>query len=263
MTPFVTCTRADIQDPVAVLKQIISDPTTVVTRGSTFENRGNLSPNFIAAVKRKYEGTRLGRQELNAELLEDVEGALWRRSLIDALRVQEADLAPLKRIVVAIDPNASSAEDSNECGIICAGLGDDDHGYVLDDVSDVMAPNEWAREAISLLHARHGDRIVAERNNGGNMVEATLRMVDPRVPSRSVWASHGKFVRAEPVSALYEQGRVHHVGPFARLEDQMCAFTVDFDRNEMGYSPDRVDALVWALTELMIDGTQERRLLLA
>jgi phage terminase large subunit-like protein len=179
MTPFVTCTRADIQDPVAVLKQIISDPTTVVTRGSTFENRGNLSPNFIAAVKRKYEGTRLGRQELNAELLEDVEGALWRRSLIDALRVQEADLAPLKRIVVAIDPNASSAEDSNECGIICAGLGDDDHGYVLDDVSDVMAPNEWAREAISLLHARHGDRIVAERNNGGNMVEATLRMVDP------------------------------------------------------------------------------------
>ena len=125
-----------------------------------------------------------------------------------------------------------------------------------------MAPNEWARTAISLLRERRGDRIIAEINNGGEMVENTLRMVDPSVPYRSVWASRGKVTRAEPISALYEQGRVRHVGSFARLEDQMCAFTVDFNRSEMGYSPDRVDALVWALTELMIEG-EERRLLFA
>jgi predicted phage terminase large subunit-like protein len=249
--------------PIGLLKQIIADPTTVVTRGSTFDNRGNLAAKFLATVKRKYEGTRLGRQELYAELLEDVEGALWKRAVIDALRVRLEDIPPLKRVVVAIDPNASSAEDSNECGIICAGLGKDDHAYILDDVSGVMAPDEWATQAISLLHARAGDRIIAEANNGGDMVENTLRTVDPYVPYRRVWASRGKVTRAEPVSALYEQGRVHHVGPFPRLEDQMCAFTVDFDRNEMGYSPDRVDALVWALTELMIDSPGERRLLIA
>jgi phage terminase large subunit-like protein len=245
--------------PIGLLKQIMADPGTVVTSGSTFENQGNLSRKFLATVKRKYEGTRLGRQELHAELLEDIEGALWKRAVIDALRVKERDLPPLKRVVVAIDPNASSTEDSNECGIICAGLGDDDHGYILDDVSGVKAPDHWARAAISLLHARRGDRIVAEINNGGDMVENTLRTIDPSVPYRSVWASRGKVVRAEPVSALYEQCRVHHVGPFPRLENQMCAFTVDFNRNEMGYSPDRVDALVWALTELMIDGPSERR----
>lgn len=162
--------------------------------------------------------------------------------------------------MVAIDPNASSAEDANECGIVCAGLGIDDRGYVLDDVSGVMAPNDWAKTAIALLRERMGDRIIAEPNNGGEMVEHTLRMVDPSVPFSAVWASRGKVTRAEPVSALYEQKRVHHVGPFARQEDKMCAFTVDFDRKERGYSPDRVDALVWALTELMIDGSGRRLL---
>ena len=126
-----------------------------------------------------------------------------------------------------------------------------------------MAPHEWAKTAIRLLRERMGDRIIAETNNGGAMVENTLRMVDPSVPYSPVWASRGKVARAEPISALYEQGRVHHVGPYPRLEDQMCAFTVDFDRKEMGYSPDRVDALVWALTELMIDGEPRRRLLFA
>jgi phage terminase large subunit-like protein len=187
-------------------------------------------------------------------LLEDLEGALWKRAIIDVLRIQEYQLPPLKRIVVAIDPNTSSAEDANEYGIVCAGLGIDEHGYVLDDVSGVMAPNEWAKTAISLLRERMGDRIIAETNNGGEMVENTLRMIDPSVPYASVWASRGKVTRAEPISALYEQGRVHHVGSFPRLEDQMCVFTVDFNRTEMGYSPDRVDALVWALTELMIEG---------
>ncbi|MFZ1922692.1 MAG: terminase family protein [Xanthobacteraceae bacterium] len=248
--------------PIGLLKQIIADPGTVVTRGSTFDNSTNLSPKFLATVKRKYKGSRLGRQELYAELLEDLEGALWKRSIIDALRVEVRELPPLQRIVVAIDPNASSDEDSNECGIVCAGLGTNNHGYVLDDISGVMAPHEWANRAIALLAARRGDRIVAEINNGGEMVEHTLRTIDPMVSFRSVWASRGKIARAEPISALYEQGRVHHVNSLARLEDQMCAFTVDFNRKEMGYSPDRVDALVWALTDLMIEG-DERRLLVA
>jgi predicted phage terminase large subunit-like protein len=248
--------------PIGLLKQIISDPGTVVTRGSTFDNRSNLSPKFLNVVERKYDGTRLGRQELYAEFLEDVEGALWKRSLIDALRVRVQDLPPLERIVVAIDPNASSHEDANECGIVCAGLGSNGDAYVLDDISGVLSPTEWARSAVSLYHERRADRIVAETNNGGTMVENTLRMIDPSVSYRAVWASRGKVTRAEPISALYEQGRVHHVGAFPRLEDQMCAFTIDFDRGEMGYSPDRVDALVWALTELMIEGG-ERRLFMA
>jgi predicted phage terminase large subunit-like protein len=247
--------------PIALLKSLIKDSSTVVTRGSTFDNSSNLSEKFLLAIRRKYEGTRLGRQELEAELLEDVEGALWRRSVIDALRVELSDIPPLKRIVVAIDPNASSNEDSNECGIVCVGLGADDHAYVIDDISGVMTPTQWATAAISLYRERRADRIIAETNNGGEMVENTLRTVDPSIPFRAVWASRGKVTRAEPISALYEQGRVHHVGPFLRLEDQMCAFTVDFNRREMGYSPDRVDALVWALTELMIRG-EERRLLL-
>ena len=183
---------------------------------------------------------------------------LWKRSQIEALRVQEHQLRPLNRIVVAIDPNASSEEDSNECGIVCAGLGDDGHAYVLDDISGVMAPNEWARTAIRLLRERMGDRIIAETNNGGEMVENTLRMVDPSVPYSAVWASRGKVTRAEPISALYEQGRVHHVGAFPRLEDQMCAFTVDFDRRVMGHSPDRVDALVWAWSAFGANRNLER-----
>lgn len=249
--------------PIALLKEIMAQPDTVVTRGSTFENSPHLSPKFLSVIRRKYEGTRLGRQELNAEILEDIEGALWKRSSIDELRIQERDLPPLERVVVAIDPSVSSAEDANECGIICAGLGSDGKGYVLDDASGAMQPLDWAREAISLLNMRRGDRIIAEVNNGGDLVEHVLRTVDQRVPFHAVWASRGKITRAEPISALYEQGRVRHVGPLPRLEDQMCAFTVDFDRRDMGYSPDRVDALVWALTELMIEGAGGRRLLMA
>jgi phage terminase large subunit-like protein len=246
--------------PTLLLKAIIADPATVITRGSTFDNAANLAAKFLGRIKRKYEGTRLGRQELEAEVLDDLEGALWKRSVIDQYRVKLADIPPLARVVVAIDPNASSEENSNECGIVCVGLGEDGHGYVLDDVSAVYSPSEWAAEAISLYYARRADRIVAEINNGGEMVENTIRSVDLNVSYSSVWASRGKFIRAEPVSSLYEQGRVHHVGGFPQLEDQMCSFTVDFDRNTMGYSPDRMDALVWALTELMVEGEQRRLL---
>jgi phage terminase large subunit-like protein len=160
--------------------------------------------------------------------------------------------------VVAIDPAMSSEDNANETGIIAAGLGIDGDGYVLDDISGIMAPLEWGKEAISLYRARQVDRIVAEVNNGGDMIENTLRMIDRNVSYRKVWASKGKFIRAEPVSSLYEQGRVHHVGAFSQLEDQMCAFTADFDRKAMGYSPDRMDALVWAMTELMV-APEERK----
>jgi phage terminase large subunit-like protein len=240
--------------PIKVLKDIIADPGTVVTRGSTMDNVGNLSPAFIQTIKRKYEGTRLGRQELDAEILEDTPGALWKRAQIEALRVLPSEVPPIERLVIAIDPAVSNNEGSDETGIILAGIGEDEHGYVFSDNSGKYAPVEWAREAIKLYHLRQADRIVAEVNNGGDMVENTIRMVDPNVAYTKVHASRGKFIRAEPISALYEQGRIHHVGAFPQLEDQMCEFTSDFERKSMGYSPDRVDALVWAFSELMLEG---------
>lgn len=245
--------------PTMLLKQIMKDSGTVVTRGSTYDNVANLAGKFLKRIKEKFEGTRLGRQELDAEVLEDLEGALWKRSSIDNHRIVLAQLPPLVRIVVAIDPAVSSNDNSNETGIIAAGLGVDGHGYVLDDISGVYSPEEWAREAIALYRARKADRIIAEKNQGGEMVENTIRSVERNIPYRGVHASKGKFIRAEPVSALYEQGRIHHVGHFGQLEDQMCTFTVDFNRKEMGNSPDRMDALVWAFTELMIEGEAKRK----
>jgi phage terminase large subunit-like protein len=240
--------------PTMLLKQILMDPYTVTTRGSTLDNRANLPPSYIRKLMDKYEGTRLGRQEIDAEILEDIEGALWSRAMIEDKRIREIELPPLMRVVISIDPAASSNENSDEMGIICAGIDDHDppHFYVLDDVSGIMSPLEWGKQAIALYRARRADRIVAEVNNGGEMVERTLRSIGDTsdVAYSPVWASKGKFVRAEPISALYEQGRVHHVGRFDKLEDQQCAFTCDFNRREMGYSPDRLDALVWGLTEL-------------
>lgn len=239
--------------PIKLLREIIADPGTVITTGSTYENVANLAPKFLARMLTKYEGTRLGRQELRAEVLEDVQGALWSRANIEQSRIRPAALPSLVRVVVAIDPAMTSGDDADETGIVAAGLGADGHGYVLEDVSGIYAPVEWATEAIRIYVAKHADRVVAEINNGGEMVEATLRMVEPSVSYRAVHATRGKAMRAEPVSALYEQGRVHHVGTFSKLEDQMCSFTADFDRKQAGESPDRMDALVWALTELMVD----------
>jgi phage terminase large subunit-like protein len=199
---------------------------------------------------RRYRGTRLGRQELDAELLEDIAGALWQRGSIEDARVTE--LPVLVRIVVAIDPAAASNAAADETGIIVAGRDVAGHGYVLEDLSGHYAPVEWAKRAIGAYSAHGADRIVGEVNNGGEMVEATLRAVDPAVPFTAVRASRAKAARAEPVAALYEQKRVHHHGAFAQLEDQMCAFSSNFDRATAGYSPDRVDALVWALTELLL-----------
>ncbi len=237
-----------------------------MTHGITEENLGNLSPRFIKRIVDKYQGTRLGRQELGAEILEDAPGALWSRANIEANRIRPQDLPDMVRIVIAIDPAATSNEDSDETGIVACGVDERGHGYVLEDISGIYKPLErdeqgrvsgWAGESIALYKAKHADRIVAEVNNGGEMVETTLRMVDENVAYTAVHASKGKAIRAEPVSALYEQNKVHHVGALARLEDQMCAFTSDFDRKANGYSPDRMDALVWALTELMVDAIPE------
>ncbi|MBV8836736.1 MAG: DNA-packaging protein, partial [Alphaproteobacteria bacterium] len=237
--------------PIKLLKDLIADPDTAITRGATQENAHNLAPTFLRHILRRYQGTRLGRQELEAEIIDDVPGALWSRSRIEALRVAASDVPALIRVVVAIDPAASSSEDANETGIICAGLGTDGHAYVLEDRSGVMKPggaDGWAAQAIALFRGREADRIVAEVNNGGEMVEHTLRVLAPHIPYKAVHASRGKAIRAEPVSALYEQGLVHHVGAFPRLEDQLCAFTAEGE----GTSPDRLDALVWGLSELMV-----------
>lgn len=237
--------------PVKLLKELLAreGKDVVVTRGSTYENSSNLARSFIETIVRKYEGTRLGRQELLAELLTDVPNALWQRSKIDELRVSKAP--ELRRIVVAIDPAAKSEEGSDETGIIVAGIAHDGQGYVLDDLSGRYQPLEWARKAIKAYRDYKADRIIAEVNNGGEMVEATLRSVEKTIPYRAVHATRGKVIRAEPIAALYEQGKIHHVGSLAKLEDQLCEMTLDYDRVAAGYSPDRLDAAVWALTELM------------
>jgi phage terminase large subunit-like protein len=182
-----------------------------------------------------------------AEILTDVPGALWTRDMISHL--PKSAVPPLSRIVVAIDPPASSHDNSNECGIVAVGQELDKGAYVLADVSGIMKPREWAQRAVSLYKELHADTIVAEVNQGGEMVGEVLRSVDPNVPVKAVHATRGKYVRAEPIAALYARGIVQHVELFEALEDQMCNYTVDLDRKESG-SPDRLDALVWGMTEL-------------
>lgn len=237
--------------PIPVLKEILAAPTTVVTRGITMDNEANLAASFIKSIMEKYDGTRLGRQELSAEILDDVPDALWTRAALDRDRRKPQQIPALKRVVIAIDPAAKKneiAEDGAATGIVVAGVGEDDRGYVLDDATCRESPNGWARMAVACFDRYQGDCIVGEVNNGGDMVQATVRAVRPTVPFKEVHASKGKWTRAEPIAALYEQGRVSHVGTFAALEDEM----VNFGPNGMvgDASPDRVDALVWALTEL-------------
>jgi phage terminase large subunit-like protein len=230
--------------PTKLVRELIANPTTHVTRGSTYENRANLAQAFFDKIIRKYEGTRLGRQELMAELLEDNPGALWRRADIERDRVSEAPL--LQRVVVAVDPAGSSSEEAADTGIVVAGVDPAGVGYVLDDMSVHDSPHVWGTQACAALSKYRGDRIVGENNFGGEMVEFTIRAVNRNVSYKNVHASRGKIIRAEPVSSLYEQGRVHHVGTFSELEDQLCQWEPGMK------SPDRLDALVWALTELMV-----------
>lgn len=239
--------------PIKLIKDLVFDPQTVVTRGSTYDNLNNLAPSFIKRVVRKYEGTRLGRQELRGEILDDTPGALWTRGNLDQYRVRK--IPTLVRVVVGVDPNASSGEDGAETGIVVAGLGVDGHGYVLDDLSLRASPAMWATAAVAGYYKHRADRIIGESNNGGEMVEHTIRTADKTVSFRSVHASRGKATRAEPISAMYEQGTVHHVGMFADLEDQLCEWVPAVSPK----SPDRMDALVWALTELMIPTEREEK----
>lgn len=236
--------------PKALLKTLLKDPHTHVTRGSTYDNLPNLAPQFAEQILKRYKGTRLGRQELAGELLEDVEGALWTRAIIDGARVEDAP--DLSRIVVGVDPAVTSGEDSCETGIVVAGQCGEDF-YVLADWSGRMTPEQWARRAVNAYHEFSADRVIGEVNNGGDLVESVIRNSDRNVAYSAVHASRGKAKRAEPIEALYEQGRVHHVGQFATLEDQMCSFVPqDADASN---SPDRMDALVWALTELSAGAT--------
>lgn len=231
--------------PTKLIRELISDAATVVTRSKTLDNRANLASTFLSEVLHRYGNTTLGRQELDGEVIADDPDALWKREMIERARVRT--LPVLRRIVVAVDPPASSGEKANACGIVCAGLGEDGRAYVLDDAScKRLRPLQWARRVADLYHQRGADRVVAEVNQGGDMVRAVLAQVDDTLPVKAVHAARAKQARAEPVAALYEQGRVSHVGAFPELEDEMCSVIGE------GASPDRLDALVWALTELML-----------
>ena len=243
---------------VPVLKSLLANPSTVSTHAPTEANRAYLAASFLEEVRARYAGTRLGRQELDGVLLEDAEGALWTSAGLEAVRVDQ--VPRLSRIVVAVDPAVSGHAGSDECGIVVAGIVSDGppqdwRAYVLEDATlKASSPSEWAQAALDAMERHGAERLVAEVNQGGDLVESVVRQIDPLVPFHAVRASKGKVARAEPVAALYEQGRVFHLrGPgqgLGALEDQMCRMTA---RGYEGQgSPDRVDALVWALSELMI-----------
>lgn len=239
--------------PNPLMRAIVKRVGTIITRGSTFDNADNLAASALAQLRDRYEGTRLGRQELEAELLLDVPGALWTLDMLDAHRVQAAP--EMHRVVVAVDPSGTKGDGKGgDIGIIVAGLGIDGRSYVIEDATCQLSPEGWGRRAVAMYERHKADRIVGEKNFGGDMVRAVIQMADKHASFKSVDASRGKTVRAEPIAALYEQGRVSHVGAFPKLEDQMLNFTAS------GYvgegSPDRADALVWALTELMLGGSR-------
>ncbi len=234
---------------IPLLRKLVADRTTRVVRGSTYDNISNLPQSFFDQVVGQYEGTRIGRQEIYGEILTDVPGALWNRELLESIRVKH--VPDMARIVVAVDPPVTSGRKADTCGIIVAGLDRDGKAYILEDCSvQGLSPHGWAKAALAAYHAHDADRLVAEVNNGGELVESLLRQIDRQVSYRAVRASRGKMLRAEPVAALYEQGRVLHPAFLPELEDQMCALTgAGLDG---GKSPDRVDALVWAVTDLLL-----------
>lgn len=234
--------------PVPLVKRLLADPSVAVTQMRTDENAGNLAPGFMDSVRARYGQSRLGRQELDGELIEDRDDALWSRAAIEGAQLGE--LPDLGRIVVAVDPPASARKSSDACGIVAAGLDVEGRAIVLADATLRSAkPQEWARAAVGLFHRLQADCIVAEVNQGGDMVTAVIRAIDPAAPVKAVRARRGKWLRAEPVAALYAQGKVLHTGRFPELEDEMCNFGPNGLSN--GRSPDRLDALVWAVTELM------------
>jgi phage terminase large subunit-like protein len=236
--------------PTKLMRALIASPQSHITRGSTFDNIDNLAKPFLETIKKEYEGTRLGNQELYAEMLEEADGALWTTEVLDGCTVEQKDIPELNRIVVSIDPAVTSKTESDMTGVIVAGIDVNGIGYVLEDATDRYSPAEWAAKAISLYQEYSADRIVAERNQGGDMVRRTLEAEDEAVPIRLVHASRGKMARAEPISALYERGKVKHAKGLDELETQMRTWE---PLGSMG-SPDRLDACVWALTDLMLNG---------
>lgn len=243
------CVITTTPKPTPLIRSLIKRTNICVTRGSTFENAANLAPSALAMLEEKYANTRLGRQELYAEIIDDIEGALWSHSMIEDHRVTEAP--EMQRIVVSIDPAVTSGENSDETGIIISGRGVDNRYYVIDDISGRMSPDAWAQKAVNAYHEHDADKIVAEVNNGGDLVERLIRTVESGVPYKAIRSSRGKLLRAEPISALYEQGKVSHLGVFSELEQQMCGYTP-----ETAKSPDRLDALVFGITELSASSGQ-------
>lgn len=250
--PQVICTTTP--RPIKIIKDLIADKRTIETRGSTLDNASNLNPLFLDRMLTKYQGTRLGRQELNGDILDDNPNALWKRPIIEESRV--ANAPDLDRIVVGVDPAVTSNASSNDTGIVVAGVDKKSldpktgkklpHYYVLGDYTIHGTPHQWAMATVSAYHKHEADKVVGEVNNGGDLVESNIKSVESNIPYKMVRASRGKAPRAEPVSSLYEQLRIHHVGYYAELEDQQCEWVPGESE-----SPDRIDALVWAITELM------------
>jgi len=238
--------------PMELIIELVEDDNCFVTRGSTYDNMSNLPNSFVNSILKKYEGTRLGKQELDAELLLEVPDALWDTTMLDENRVTITDVPTMKRVIVAVDPAVSNNEDSDETGIVVVGRGQDDEGYILADYSIKSKTNIWAKKVSDAYHAEKADLVVGEVNNGGDLVESVLKTVDKNMNYESVRASRGKAIRAEPISGLYEQGRIHHIGEFEELEKQMCKWSP----KDSNTSPDRMDALVWGLTELFVNEDQ-------
>ena len=241
--------------PEKFLQELIAEADTIVTRGSTFDNAANLPAGQLEYLKRVYGGTRIGRQELDGELLGEAEGALWTRDIIEANRVHKAP--ELTSIVIAIDPATTSGADSDDTGISGFGIGADGEGYVLADATCHIPPAQWAAKAVATFDVLEADRIIGEANNGGDLVELTIRTERKNIPYAKVHASRGKVARAEPIAALYEQGRIHHVGRFDALEDEMANFVP----GQLTRSPNRVDALVWGASYLMLKPERRGRIL--
>ena len=249
--------------PTRLLRDILKSPKTLTVRGSTFDNAANLASTYLEAVKTQYEGTRLGRQELYAEVLDEAAGALWNRSILETCEVEIDDPVAfsetLARVVVAVDPAVSANAESDMTGIVVAGMDINGVCYVLEDATERLSPEGWATKAVNLFHKYHADRLVYERNQGGDLVKYTLKTVDETIPLKAVHASRGKFARAEPVAALYERGKVKHLRGLDDLETQMTTWE---PLGSIG-SPDRLDAMVWAITELALKGIAKPELNLA
>ncbi len=244
--------------PLSLIKSMIEAADVHVTKGSTFDNASNLASTYLDQVREQFLNTRLGAQEIYAEMLTETVGALWQRQLIQYRQptYDEAGKPDLKRIVIAIDPATTTHDHSDETGIVVVGVDDMNQAYILEDLSGKFSPNDWGTRVVNSFYRLKADRVVVEINKGGDLVENVLRAIDSTIPIKAVRATRGKYTRAEPIAALYEQGRVFHAQPFSILETQMC----DYVAGLTSKSPDRMDALVWGVTELLLESERQPKL---